>query len=85
MYYSDNNFTAYPPLKSFISAPTTPHIISAYGDSETSIYLSITPQSEVTSYSAILYYVDLTINQQLGVVDNLTTTESTKQFFDKRI
>ena len=82
IYYSDNNFTAYSPLKSFISAPTTPHIVSAYGDSETSIYLSITPQTEVTSYSAILSYVDLSNNQQLDVVDNLTTTDSTKQFIE---
>ena len=34
IHYSDNNFTAYSPLRSFISAPTKPNIISAYGDSE---------------------------------------------------
>ena len=82
IYYSDNNFTAYSPLRSFISAPTKPNIISAYGDSETSIYLSITPQSEVTSYNAILSYIDLQGSQQLDVVENLTTTDSTKQFIE---
>ena len=82
IHYSDNNFTAYSPLRSFISAPTKPNIISAYGDSETSIYLSITPQSEVTSYNAILSYIDLQGSQQLDVVENLTTTDSTKQFIE---
>jgi len=80
IFYSDSTSTPYSAMKSFTSAPTPPQILSVYGDAQTSIYLSIKPQSEVISYSVILGYVDNSNNQQLDVLDGVTTTDNTKQF-----
>ena len=80
IFYSDGTSTPYSAMKSFTSAPTPPQILSVYGDAQTSIYLSIKPQSEVISYSVILGYVDNSNNQQLDVLDGVTTTDNTKQF-----
>jgi hypothetical protein len=48
----------------------------------TSIFMSITPQPEVTSYSAILGYVDYNSNQKFNVLDGIITTDSSKQFIE---
>ena len=80
IFYSDSTSTPFSSMKSFTSAPTAPQIISVYGDAQTSIFLSITPQSEVISYSVILGYVDNSNNQQLDVIDAVTTTDNTKKF-----
>ena len=52
IFYSDATNTPYSALKAFTSGPTTPVIVSAFGDAMTSIFLSIQPQSEVLNYSA---------------------------------
>jgi hypothetical protein len=80
LFYSDATYTPYSALKAFTSGPTTPVIVSAFGDAMTSIFISIQPQSEVLNYSAILAYKDYTNEQQLDVVDNITTTDNTKRF-----
>jgi predicted phage tail protein len=80
--YSDGNFTAYSTMYSFTSSPTTPEILSAFGDSISSIFLTVTPQPEVTSYTAVLSYTNYTTIKQLDVVENLTTTDETKQFIE---
>ena len=80
VFYSDTTSTPYSNLKAFTSGPTTPVIISGFGDALTSIFLSIQPQMEVVNYSAILAYKDYSNNQQLDVIDNIVTTDNTKQF-----
>ena len=80
VFYSDGTNTAYSNLKAFTSGPTTPVIISGFGDAISSIFLSIQPQIEVSSYSAILAYKDYSNEQQLDVIDNILTTDNTKQF-----
>ena len=82
VFYSDGTSTPYSLMKAFTSGPTTPVILSAYGDAKTSIFMSITPQPEVTSYSAILGYVDYNSNQMLDVLDGIITTDSSKQFIE---
>ena len=82
VFYSDGTSTPYSLMKAFTSGPTTPVILSAYGDAKTSIFMSITPQPEVTSYSAILGYVDYNSNQKLDVLDGIITTDSSKQFIE---
>lgn len=80
VFYSDATSTAYSALKAFTSGPTTPVIVSAFGDAISSIFLSIQPQQEVTNYSVILSYKDYSNEQQLDVIDNILTTDSSKQF-----
>ena len=80
VFYSDGTNTAYSNLKAFTSGPTTPVIISGFGDALNSIFLSIQPQLEVSNYSAILAYKDYSNEQQLDVIDNIVTTDNTKQF-----
>lgn len=80
VFYSDATSTPYSTLKSFTSGPTTPVIISGFGDALTSIFLSIQPQPEVSNYSAILAYKDYSNEQQLDVIDNIVTTDDTKNF-----
>jgi hypothetical protein len=80
--YSDGNYSAYSSMYSFTSSPTTPVILSAFGDSETSIFLTVVPQFEVTSYTAVLSYLDYSNFKQMDIVENLTTTDSTKQFIE---
>ena len=82
VFFSDNSFSNYSPLKSFTSNPTTPVILSAYGDAETSIFISITPQLEVSSYSVILGYIDYNNSQQLDILDGVTCKDNTKQFIE---
>ena len=82
VFFSDGNCTSYSALKVFTSNPTAPNILSAYGDGKNSIFLSITPQSEVSSYTAVLGYKDYSSNQQLDVIDNIITTDATKQFIE---
>nr|WPF46683.1 MAG: hypothetical protein [Lake Baikal virophage 9] len=80
VFFSDASSSQYSGIKPFTTGPTTPVIISGFGDAISSIFLSIQPQSEVLNYSAILSYKDYTNIQQLDVVDNITTTDNTKQF-----
>ena len=80
VFYSDGTNTAYSNLKAFTSGPTTPVIISGFGDALNSIFLSIQPQIEVLNYSAILAYKDYSNEQQLDIIDNIITTDNTKQF-----
>ena len=80
VFYSDGTNTSYSNLKAFTSGPTTPVIISGFGDALNSIFLSIQPQLEVSNYSAILAYKDYSNEQQLDVIDNIVTTDNTKQF-----
>jgi len=72
--YSDGNFSAYSSMYTFTSAPTVPNIICAFGTSQTSIFLRISPQPEVTSYTAVLTYLDYTSTKQLDVVEGLTAS-----------
>ncbi len=80
VFYSDSTSTAYSALKAFTSGPTTPVIVSAFGDAISSIFLSIQPQQEVTNYTAILSYKNYSNEQQLDVIDNILNTDATKQF-----
>ena len=43
VFYSDATNTPYSALKAFTSGPTTPVIVSAFGDAMTSIFLFIQP------------------------------------------
>ena len=79
--YSDGNFSAYSSMYTFTSAPTVPNIICAFGTSQTSIFLRICPQPEVTSYTAGLTYLDYTSTKQLDVVEGLTA-DSTGRFVE---
>ena len=82
VYFSDGNSTSYSALKVFTSNPTAPVIVSAYGDGRNSIFISIHPQTEVTSYTAVLGYVDYSNTQQLDIIDDIFTTDDTKQFIE---
>ena len=42
--FSDGNFSPFSSMTAFTASPTTPQILSAFGDSETSIFLTIVPQ-----------------------------------------
>lgn len=72
--YSDGNFSSYSSMYTFTSAPTVPHIMCAFGTSQTSIFLRICPQSEVQSYTAVLTYLDYNSDKQLDVVEGLSAS-----------
>ncbi len=82
VFFSDGNSTSYSALKVFTSNPTAPVIVSAYGDGRNSIFVSIHPQTEVTSYTAVLGYVDYSNTQQLDIIDDIFTTDASKQFIE---
>jgi len=82
VFFSDGSFSNYSQIKVFTASPSQPEIISAYGDSVSSIFLSITPQMEVSSYTVILAYIDLNNIQQLDILDNISCTDNTKQFIE---
>jgi len=69
--YSDGNFSSYSSMYTFTSAPRVPQIMCAFGTSQTSIFLRISPQSEVETYTAVLTYLDYNNDKQLDVVEGL--------------
>ena len=72
--YSDGDFSSYSSMYVFTSAPTVPVILSAFGTSQTSIFLNISPQTEVQVYTAVLTYVDHNSDKQLDVVEGLSAS-----------
>ena len=82
VFYSDSSSTPYSSLKAFTTNPSVPEILSAYGDARNSIFISIKPQLEVSSYSVILGYLDYNNSQQLDIIDNITTTDNTKRYIE---
>ena len=79
--YSDGNFSSYSSMYVFTSAPTVPVILSAFGTSQTSIFLHISPQSEVGAYTAVLTYIDHNSDKQLDVIEGLSAS-SDRRFIE---